>query len=290
MPHRLAHDLAPELAVAGPCEPVGGPAVARIRTEHDGASEPDLPAREQGGVRLGREPDLRTFLRLHARVALQHRRPREVDAGERLGAALHDGPEGFLADVLVHEPLRLLDEDLRHAVGRLGVVEAAAAPARDLAEQLAIGLGADGDGRHRDLRVGHALREPLEVGGLRVAVGHQDHVLRLDRHVDEHPVRHLECRIDVGLAARREARDQVFGLALAAHLRERHRHLRLRVEGDHAEAVLLFEQVERAERRGLREIELAALHAVGAVEHDHERQFAPLLLRLERHGQHALER
>jgi hypothetical protein len=203
---------------------------------------------------------------------------------------------------VAHQPeVRLVaDRDGRHGDLRLGQRRDERLDRAGLGDRIRR-LGA----RHRDAVAAHPVLatfldqgvERLRVRKLapgrrlrRHAVGQQDDVLRRRGRRREHPLRLDERRMEARLSARRHARDEVLRAPLVADRRERHDLVRFRVERDDREPVAILEQIERRQRRRLREFELATAHAVRAVDEQHEIEIASLPPALEAHGQQAFER
>ncbi len=138
--------------------------------------------------------------RRHVPVERGHRQPVEDRAGGE-----NVGHEVFLHDAGARDRLRLFEEDLWDGGDVVGLVVAAAAPARDVLHRGVVGEApvgrAGGDGRDGDAGLADG-RDERGVGVLGVAVAQQDDVL--DPGVG--PAQRVESGLERGLVAHRIGR------------------------------------------------------------------------------------
>ena len=114
-------------------------------------------------------------------------------------------------------------------------------------------------------------------------------MLGLGVGIGEQLLRPQQRVIDVGLAARGHARDEILGGAFVPDRDQRHDVVRLRIESDHREPMLFVQQIERCERRRFRHLDLNVAHARRAIDQQHQIQILPLALGLELDGQQPLD-
>ena len=165
-----------------PREQRGGPAALRVARPGDHAAEAILPRRQQRISLRTLQHDIRGRTRGCRHVTGQGGKRVERNARQDLGQRRQTRRDVAFDDPWLERLVRLLQEDLRHVLDAVALVEASVAPGRDgLHDRCTIPVGADRDRRNGDPMRVDAFDDRLRRPEKRVAVAEHDDVLERSR-------------------------------------------------------------------------------------------------------------
>jgi hypothetical protein len=165
----------------------------------------------------------------------------DVDAVQRRAGRDADRFEVLLDDGCALDLLRLLNDQPRQVERVVAVVVAAVPELRELLEQVRVGVAANADRAQGDLAIPHLRRQTWVIAARCFAVGEQNDVFDLGVDRRQPVVRHLQCWVDLGAAARLHLRDGCLDHSQVSRWRGRDDPAGLVFEGDDPDLVVLAE-------------------------------------------------